>query len=286
MDGLMIINKQEGYTSQDVCNVVKKALNIKKVGHCGTLDPFAEGLLIVGYNQGTKILQYLEKSIKTYVATLYLGKKTSTADKCGETIETKDVKKYKKSQIEAILNTFLGKQKQLPPMYSAIKIDGKKLYEYARKNIEVERKYRDIEIYKIKLVNYYDNIIEFEVTCSKGTYIRTLAEDIAAKLDTVGHLIKLVRTKIGNLDLSQSNTIDEIKNQKYNTYDICSMIPFKSYQVYDKMLEDIKNGKRVIFNSNDEFVLFTNENNLPLAIYKKEANQEYSCCRGFYYESL
>ncbi len=286
MDGLMIINKQEGYTSQDVCNVVKKALNIKKVGHCGTLDPFAEGLLIVGYNQGTKILQYLEKSIKTYVATLYLGKKTSTADKCGETIETKDVKKYKKSQIEAILNTFLGKQKQLPPMYSAIKIDGKKLYEYARKNIEVERKYRDIEIYKIKLVNYYDNIIEFEVTCSKGTYIRTLAEDIAAKLDTVGHLIKLVRTKIGNLDLSQSNTIDEIKNQKYNTYDICSMIPFKSYQVYDKMLEDIKNGKRVIFNSNEEFVLFTNENNLPLAIYKKEVNQEYSCCRGFYYESL
>lgn len=286
MDGLMIINKQEGYTSQDVCNVVKKALNIKKVGHCGTLDPFAEGLLIVGYNQGTKILQYLEKSIKTYVATLYLGKKTSTADKCGETIETKDVKEYKKSQIEAILNTFLGKQKQLPPMYSAIKIDGKKLYEYARKNIEVERKYRDIEIYKIKLLNYYDNIIEFEVTCSKGTYIRTLAEDIATKLDTVGHLIKLVRTKIGNLDLSQSNTIDEIKNQKYNTYDICSMIPFKSYQVYDKMLEDIKNGKRVIFNSNEEFILFTNENNLPLAIYKKEVNQEYSCCRGFYYESL
>lgn len=187
MDGLILINKQKGFTSHDVVNVIRKKLNTKKVGHTGTLDPNATGVLPILIGKGTKISKYLMEHDKTYIATLKLGEKTDTGDSEGQVIEEKSIPKdLRKEDINDVLQNFFGKQKQVPPMYSAIKINGKKLYEYAREGKEVKLEAREIEIYKIELLEYQNNKIKFEVECSKGTYIRTLCEDIAKKLGTVG----------------------------------------------------------------------------------------------------
>ena len=204
MHGLLLVNKEVGYTCQDVCNCIKRKFNVKKVGHCGTLDPFANGLLIVGINEGTKILSFLETQNKTYLATLELGIKTDTGDCTGNIIETDKVNKFDKKEIINVFNSLIGIQKQIPPMYSAIKINGKKLYEYARDNQNIERKAREIQIFLLELVEYKHPLVTFKVTCSKGTYIRTLGEDIASKLNTVGHLKSLTRLNIDNYSLENA----------------------------------------------------------------------------------
>ena len=188
MNGVLIINKPKGYTSHDIVNVVRKKLNTKKVGHTGTLDPDATGVLPILIGTATKISKYLIEHKKIYMATVRLGYKTDTADASGKIIkEDKYFQKIDDKKIEDILASFLGKQKQVPPMYSAIKVDGKKLYEYARDGVEIERAARDIEIYDIEVekFNVEDNEITFRVKCSKGTYIRTLCETIAEILGTV-----------------------------------------------------------------------------------------------------
>lgn len=214
MDGLIIINKPKDYTSHDIVNIVRKKLNIKKVGHTGTLDPNATGVLPILIGVGTKISKYLIEHKKTYVATIKLGKKTDTGDLEGKVIEEdKEFDKINVQKIESVLNSFLGKQKQIPPMYSAIKINGKKLYEYAREEKEIERQARDIEIYNIILKKYNnEDEITFEVECSKGTYIRTLCEDIAEKLGTVGYMKELQRTKVDNFKIEESIKIEELDN--------------------------------------------------------------------------
>lgn len=188
MDGIILINKTKGCTSHDVVYKIKKALN-EKVGHTGTLDPMAEGVLPLLVGKGTLCSKYLINHNKTYQAKLQLGKKTTTADIEGDVIEEKEVanKMLEADYVTKILNTFLGKQEQIPPIYSAIKVNGKKLYEYARKGQEVKIEPRNIEIYEIKLLNIdtKNKQIEFEVSCSKGTYIRSLCEDIAKKIGTV-----------------------------------------------------------------------------------------------------
>lgn len=183
MDGVLIINKPKGFTSHDVVNVLRKALNTKKIGHTGTLDPNATGVLPILVGTATKISKYLIEHDKTYIATLKLGEKTDTGDIEGDIMQ-KDLNFHNISceQVEEVLKTFIGKQKQIPPVYSAIKINGKKAYEYARQGQVVEIEARDIEIYNIKLIKIADKEITFEVSCSKGTYIRTLCEDIASKL--------------------------------------------------------------------------------------------------------
>lgn len=198
MDGILIINKPKNCTSNNVVNKVKKILNTK-VGHTGTLDPNATGVLPLLLGKGTKFSKYLINHDKKYIATLQLGVKTTTADIEGEIIEQRavDEKLFDEDKIKAILKTFEGKQIQTPPIYSAIKVKGKKLYEYARSGTEVEVPKRNIEIYKIELVslNKDQDQIVFDVECSKGTYIRSLCEDIAEKLGTVGHMKELEREK-------------------------------------------------------------------------------------------
>ena len=211
MDGVILINKQKGYTSNDVVQKVRKVLNTKKVGHAGTLDPLATGVLPILVGKGTKLSKYLMEHDKTYIATITLGEKKSTGDLEGETIMVKEVKSITKQMIEQTLATFLGKQNQLPPMYSAIKKDGKKLYEYAREGIEVERSPRQIEIYKIKLLEYEENTITFEVSCSKGTYIRTLCEDIAEKLGTVGYMSYLNRVQVNKFRMEHAVTLKQLE---------------------------------------------------------------------------
>ena len=212
MDGVLIINKPKGYTSHDIVNIVKKQLNITKVGHAGTLDPNATGVLPVLIGNATKISKYLIEHDKVYIAELKLGEKSSTGDLEGEIIEKKSVPKLNEDQIKDTLKLFLGKQQQIPPMYSSIKINGKKAYEYARKGLKVEMEPREIEIMNISLIKFQDNIITFKVKCSKGTYIRVLCEDIAKSLGTVGLMKELCRIKVNEFDIKNSVTLDDIKN--------------------------------------------------------------------------
>ena len=220
MNGVILINKEKGISSFGVVAKIRKTLNIKKVGHTGTLDPNATGLLPILIGNGTKISKYLIEHDKTYIAKLKLGIKTTTADEEGDILEKDDFKLNKKDEdfYIQIFNSFIGKSTQIPPIYSAIKVDGKKLYEYARKNEEVEIKPREIEIYDIKIINinYDENEIDFEVSCSKGTYIRTLCEDIAEKLETCGYMKELKRTRVNNFKIEYSISLEELEQNKDN----------------------------------------------------------------------
>lgn len=218
MDGVILINKEKGMTSQNVVSKVKRILNLDKAGHAGTLDPNATGVLPILVNKGTKLSKYLIEHDKIYIATLKLGEKRSTGDVEGEVTEKDniDLKNISKENILEVLESFKGVQSQIPPIYSALKVNGKKLYDYARNGEEVEIKPREINIYDIKLLEIYDesNEIKFEVSCSKGTYIRVLCEDIASRLNTVGYMSDLQRTRVNNFDISESITISELEENK------------------------------------------------------------------------
>lgn len=219
MDGIIVINKEKDYTSHDVVAKLKKKLNISKVGHTGTLDPNATGVLPILIGKGTKFSKYLINHDKTYKAKIELGKKTDTADVEGNVIEEKPVDtEYIKQNLVQVLESFVGKQEQVPPMYSAIKKNGKKLYEYARKGEKVEVEPRKIEIYKIELVKYNEKNIEFIVSCSKGTYIRSLCEDIAEKLNTVGYMKNLERLQVGEFNIEKSVLIDDVNTENIEKY--------------------------------------------------------------------
>ncbi len=215
MDGIIIINKPKNYTSHDIVRKAKKLLN-EKVGHTGTLDPNATGVLPLLIGKGTLLSKYLIEHDKIYEAVLKLGEKTDTADGEGKVLESQNVEQsiLKKENIEKIFNNLEGKQEQIPPMYSAIKLNGKKLYEYARKGIEVEVKPRTIEIYKLELIKIENMEITFMVSCSKGTYIRTLCEKIAEELGTIGYMKDLKRIQVGEFNIKDSITIEELENQE------------------------------------------------------------------------
>ena len=220
MNGVILINKEKGISSFGVVAKIRKILNIKKVGHTGTLDPEATGLLPILVGNGTKISKYLIEHDKTYIAKLKFGIKTDTADSEGEIIKKDNFKLDKKDEnfyIE-VFNSFIGKMSQFPPKYSAIKVNGKKLYEYARENKDIEIKPREIEIYSIKIlyINYDENEIDFEVSCSKGTYIRTLCEDIAKKLETCGYMKELKRIRVNNFKIENSISLEELEQNKDN----------------------------------------------------------------------
>lgn len=219
MDGIIVINKEKGYTSHDVVAKLKKKLNISKVGHTGTLDPNATGVLPILIGKGTKFSKYLINHDKTYEVELELGIKTETADIEGKIIEEKDVdEEYVKRNLLQVLKSFEGKQEQVPPIYSAIKKNGKKLYEYARTGEKVELEARQIEIYNIDLLEYKEKNVRFIVSCSKGTYIRSLCEDIASKLNTVGYMKNLKRLQVGNFNIENAICIDELNLENVNEY--------------------------------------------------------------------
>lgn len=219
MDGIIVINKEKEYTSHDVVAKLKKKLNISKVGHTGTLDPNATGVLPILIGKGTKFSKYLINHDKIYEVELELGKKTDTADIEGKVIEEENVdEKYIKENLLQVLESFVGKQEQIPPMYSAIKKNGKKLYEYARAGEKVDIEPRKIEIYKIDLNKYDKNIITFVVSCSKGTYIRSLCEDIAEKLNTVGYMKNLKRIQVGKFNIKDAVYIDDIDLKNVNDH--------------------------------------------------------------------
>lgn len=270
MDGVILVNKEKNWSSFDVCAFIRRKFNIKKVGHIGTLDPFAEGLLVVFLGKGTKMIPYFEGLNKEYVGTLTLGKKTSTYDLTGETIEEKDIVPFTKEELISALNSFLGEQEQLPPIYSAIKKDGKPLYYYAREGISIEVKKRLINIYSLDLISFEKDSITFKAKVSKGTYIRSLGNDLAIKLNNLGYLSSLTRTKIGDFTLSQSKHIKEI-----NEEDIISLDKIWNHGIYnidDSLLSKVKNGNKLKISKDqidDDLILIKNKDEI-LAIYKKE----------------
>ena len=205
------LNKPIGWTSFDVCKKIKNITKEKKVGHGGTLDPFASGVLIVGTGKDTKKLKYISDEKKSYDASLFLGEITDTLDVEGKVIQKKKVPSLSERNIKKVLESFIGNYSQTPPMFSAKKVAGKKLYEYARKNIMVKRDAVMLKIFSISL-NFFDtNIISFSVECSKGTYVRVLGKDIAEKLGTVGYLNSLTRTNVGDYTLKQSQSIESFE---------------------------------------------------------------------------
>ena len=278
LSGSLLINKEIGLTSRQEVNNVSRKLGEKKAGHIGTLDPFADGLLIVLLGSSTKISSFLEVMDKTYLATLKLGEKTNTGDLTGEVIETKEIPELTKSKIIEVLNTFLGKSAQIPPIFSALKVNGKPMYKYARKGIEIERKPREIEIYKIYLVNFEKDEITFLAKVSKGTYIRTLGEDIAVKLGTVGHLTKLTRTEIGPYSLMNAKKSSEVTEE--DLIPISKMLEhFKSFEVEGELAKKALNGMHFRLPINDETILLKDKDGI-IALYKREPNGVYGCVRG------
>ena len=208
----MILNiyKPIGWTSFDVVKKVRNITHEKKVGHAGSLDPFAEGVLVIGTGKDTKHLAAITASSKSYEAVLKLGCATATHDPTGSVTEKAAIPVLSAIKIEGVLQSFQGEQNQIPPMYSAKKVAGQRLYKLARKNITVERKPAQITIHTIELLNWKPDTIAFRVTCSKGTYIRVLGTDIATRLGTVGHLTKLVRTQVGKYTLETTLTIEQL----------------------------------------------------------------------------
>ena len=258
MDGILIVNKEKGYTSHDVVGKLRKILEIKQIGHTGTLDPNATGVLPILIGKATKASQYLIEHDKKYIATLKLGERTNTLDGEGEIVEKQTIEEslLDKNKIDAVLQTFLGKQEQIPPMYSAIKIKGKKLYEYAKQGKEIIREPRSIEIYEIKLkkVNKEKKEMIFEVHCSKGTYIRVLCEDIAQKIGTIGYMKELERTEVTPFTIKQALTLQQIEQQKEN---------IKKYLI---SIEKIFEQKRKIQLDEKKQILFLNGTQLTFPL--------------------
>ena len=206
--GVLLLDKPEGVSSTYALGVAKRLLNAEKAGHTGTLDPFATGLLPLCFGEATKFAQDLLDADKIYEATVHLGETTTTADTEGDIVETKSVD-LTPEQIELVLQQFRGEIKQVPPMHSALKRDGKPLYEYAREGVVLEREAREVIIHALELVEFNSPYLKIRVHCSKGTYIRVLGEDIGRALGCGAHLIALRRTGVGSLDLQRSITLTE-----------------------------------------------------------------------------
>lgn len=206
------IYKPTGWTSFDVVNKIRGITKEKKVGHGGTLDPFAEGLLIIATGKDTKQLTNISGASKSYRAVLKLGKTTDTLDTEGQIIDTKPVPELNEKIIINVLNKFVGEYEQIPPMFSAKRVNGVRLYKLARENITVERKPIIVNINNISLNSLNGDSVDFSVTCSKGTYIRVLGQDIANKLGTVGYLIRLIREKVGKFQINDSSTIEKFES--------------------------------------------------------------------------
>ena len=278
--GILYVDKPAGMTSRALDNAIQKRFSTRKVGHLGTLDPFATGLLLVAVEKGTKSLAYLQDGKKTYQAELVLGKKTSTGDPEGEVIEEKEIPTLSKEKVKEALSSFLGESYQLPPMTSAIKVDGVALYELAHKGKEIEREKRKIYIHDIRLLKLEGNVLYFEATVSSGTYIRVLGEDIAEKLGTVGYLKSLRRTSVGDISIENAIPLEEISEADF--HDPSEAIDLRKVEIQSEaMLKDIQNGKKMPLHSKEDKILFTHHGE-AFAVYKKEKEGLYAAERGLF----
>lgn len=283
-DGFLLLNKSKDWTSFDVCKKLSHKFSLEKIGHNGTLDPFATGLLLIAFGDACKLLSFMENDKKTYLAKLVLGKKTSTGDLTGEVVEEKQISKVDLDTTKKILKSLEGPQKQIPPMTSAIHVNGRKLYELAHEGKTVERKARDIFIYELELVELEEKSITFKATVSKGTYIRTLGETIAELCSNVGYLETLERIRIGDFKIENSKQIENVDiNEALNMLDVIkTYMPI--YKVKDEdTLKKVKHGGKLSLKLFEKIVpqyCVVDENNQVQAIYQLKENEHYYCARN------
>ena len=275
MNGILIIDKPKGITSREVVNNVIKTFNTKKVGHTGTLDPIATGVLVVCVGSATKLVDELTSTDKEYIASVELGTLTETLDTEGEILKEEKILKTKEEIIE-VLNSFKGKYMQEVPIYSAVKINGKKLYEYARENIEIDLPKREVEITDIELIGdieYKDDKTCFKFRCSvsKGTYIRSLIRDIAVRLNTIGIMTDLRRIRQGNFKIEDSITLEELDENKL--INIIDILDYKKIELTNDKEKEIFNGAIIDNIYGCDEVLFI-RNNETIALYKKYDKDE------------
>ncbi|MDD3171402.1 MAG: tRNA pseudouridine(55) synthase TruB [Bacilli bacterium] len=248
MNGVLLVNKEQGLTSQDVVSRVKRILNIKKAGHAGTLDPLATGVVVVLLGEATKISNYLLEESKEYQAEVVIGVATDTEDATGTILATKNVNTVDSVDVDRIIQGLIGKQLQIPPMYSAIKLEGKKLYELARKGITIKREPREIEVFDIKRTNDIEVVdgkgkFSFVTRVSKGTYIRTLCTEIGNRLEYPAHMSKLERISSGNFHISSSYTLKEISDGKYKILSALDALKGRMIvEIDDNEYSRVKNG--------------------------------------------
>ena len=267
MNGILIVNKPQDFTSRDVVNKVGGILKTKKIGHTGTLDPIATGVLVICIGNTTKLCEVLTSEYKEYIATIKLGIKTDTLDTTGEIIERKDFV-VTETQIKEVLSSFLGQSTQITPIYSAVKVKGKKLYEYAREGIEVELPTREINITNIELISFNNDEIVFKTTVSKGTYIRALIDDICKKLNTVGTMSSLIRTKQGNFKIEESYTIEDIEKGNYKLITIEEALSnLETITIDEETYNKVKNGSIIEKTFSNDIANLVYENKI-VAIYQ------------------
>ena len=267
MDGVLIINKEKGMTSRDVVNRLCKILNTKKIGHTGTLDPIAEGVLVVCIGKATKLVELITSEDKEYIATVKLGVLTDTLDIDGKILKDEKTTVDKEKLVKA-LNSFIGFYEQEVPIYSAVKINGKKLYEYARAGEKVDLPKRKVEIKAVKLINITEDEYTFKVLVSKGTYIRSLIKDINDKLGIIGSMSSLIRIKQGIYSIDDSYTIKDVENNNYELLSISDAITsYKNVDIDDEVYNKVKNGALLDNNYQNDIIVFSYNDN-PVAIYK------------------
>ena len=241
MDAIFNVLKPPQMTSHDVIGFLRRVLNTKKIGHGGTLDPDAAGVLPVFAGSATRLLEFAVEGRKEYIAEFTLGAQTVTGDDSGEVVKTMPVPAFGKQELEAVLAQFTGKQMQLPPMYSAIKINGKKLYQLARQGVEVERTARPIDVYKLELLHYTATSFTVRVACSKGTYIRVLGEDLATALGTCGTMSFLLRTQVGAYMIDKACTLQEIAENP----EACAAEPLTAVAELPKLKVNARQAARI-----------------------------------------
>lgn len=280
MENVFLLNKPVGMTSFQAVNQARKILHLKKTGHTGTLDPNASGLLIVLGNEKAKLVPYCIKDHKKYRATIRLGIKTDSGDITGNLIAKKEVREHTQEEINRIVSSFIGTIEQVPPMYSALKVDGQKLVDLARKGKEVERKPRTVTIHALSIQRVQADLYTLDAEVSSGTYIRTLAEDVLKALGEYGTLETLQRYAISSLTLQEANTLEDLSSG--NVHWIAdSRIIDETWPLVDAKdhEDDILHGRTFDLESDHEQMIFT-KGEILLAAYAKQKDMHYHCVRG------
>ena len=264
MDGIILINKEKGITSRDVVNLACKKLDTKRIGHTGTLDPIATGLMVLCVGDGLKLVELLTNHDKDYIAKVKIGIKTDTYDVTGKVLEVNNHYQLDKDKLVKILNSFNGEYEQVVPIYSSVKVNGKKLYEYAREKKEVELPKHLVTISNMELLDYQKDSFTFKVTVSSGTYIRSLINDIGNKLNIPMTMEELKRTRVGDYLLEDASTIDNLE-----VIPILDALAIKKIECDEELLKKVSNGVKINNIYNEEMVMFTKDNK-PISIYQND----------------
>lgn len=269
MNGILVIDKEKGYTSRDIVNIVSKKLGTKKVGHTGTLDPIATGVLVLCIGKSLKLTELLVSNDKEYIARVRLGIETDTLDITGNIVKESKVKDITREDIEKVLNKFKGKINQEVPKYSAVSVNGKRLYEYARNDIYVKLPVREVEVFEIELISdIVDNEFSFRCRVSKGTYIRSLIRDIGYELGNCATMVELKRIKQGMFDINEAYSLKDIENDNYKILNPIDVLDIPKVVVSEDMEFRVINGQVLKKFFAGDIAMILNKNNELLAIYK------------------